>query len=238
MTGTQTKLIIDWRKLNSGYLQVPKEILAINKLNGEKLSMDLKVLYSYLANWYHRGDGTVLKVSYSNIMEAFGIGSKSTVTKHLGKLENFGLIKKSTSGKGSTNSYEVLDITEEMIAGVSEGVWDGTNKQTHVAGIKLLPYDGVICGKNKYNLKRFEEICENSPNDIFLQDELPSVREVYKRCLGFIESSKVNHKLVLDGKISGLKTFGKPFIPPKPVVVVYTPVSYDDLDEDWDNVPF
>lgn len=95
------------QKYSDGFLIIPKEILTASKYKGKPLGFAEKCVYSYLLSWSLSCDKVF--PSTSRMCQDLGIGSRTSISKYLSKLEELNLIViHNTKGKSST--YEVLNF--------------------------------------------------------------------------------------------------------------------------------
>ncbi|MCG3741984.1 hypothetical protein EXA18_00610 [Vibrio cincinnatiensis] len=130
MTNT---LVINWNKLPT-FTAIPIEISSICKYNNKKLSMDHKVIYSYLAKL--DADNKLNNsghASFDNIMQRFGYGSKGSLTGYIQHLVDVGLIVKSETRKGQRNIYTVNPINLDLVSYGSKSHVADSNKNKREA---------------------------------------------------------------------------------------------------------
>lgn len=95
------------QKYSDGFLIIPKEILTASKYKGKPLGFPEKCVYSYLLSWSLSSDKVF--PSTSRMCQDLGIGSRTSISKYLSKLEELDLIVIHTT-KGKSSTYEVLNF--------------------------------------------------------------------------------------------------------------------------------
>ena len=85
-------------KKEKGFLIIPKEILTLTKVNDKPFSFAEKSVYSYLLHWSHSKDAVF--PSMKRMCLDLGVGSRTSMTKYINKLEGMGLLEiKKIKGK-------------------------------------------------------------------------------------------------------------------------------------------
>lgn len=95
--------------LDKGFLLIPVEILTSTKYNGVLFGFSEKALYSYLLHWSKSKD--TIFPSMARICRDLGIGSRTSVTKYIAKLEKMRLLEV-LKIKGKSSQYTVLPFGE------------------------------------------------------------------------------------------------------------------------------
>lgn len=110
--------------LTKGFLIIPKEILSCVKYKGKPLGFPEKALYSYLF-WWSVNKNKVFP-SAARMCEDLGIGSRTSISKYLSKLEVLGLIS-IIKVKGKSSEYKILPFEGLSTEGVhKESITKGT----------------------------------------------------------------------------------------------------------------
>lgn len=114
-------------KLTEGFLIIPQEVLTLTKVNGENFSFAEKAVYSYLLHWTKSVDSVF--PSTTKICKELGIGSRTSLSKYLSKLEllNLLVIEKR---KGKSSIYTVLGFDGKILSTPKEdSLVRGTNME-------------------------------------------------------------------------------------------------------------
>jgi hypothetical protein len=115
------------QKLENGFLQIPKEILTLTKINNKPFSFAEKVVYSYLLGW-SKSKGKVFP-SMKKMCLDLGIGSRTSMIKYLNKLEDAALLR-ITKVKGRSSTYEVLSLDGKILCKPKkDSLIRGTNEE-------------------------------------------------------------------------------------------------------------
>ena len=112
--------------LTKGFLIIPKEILSCVKYKGKPFGFPEKAVYSYLS-WWSVNKNKVFP-SAARMCEDLGIGSRTSVSKYLKKLEDLGLIS-IVKVKGKSSEYKILPFEGLSVKGVNK---ESINKGTRL----------------------------------------------------------------------------------------------------------
>lgn len=127
--------------LDKGFLIIPVEILTATKYNGVLFGFSEKALYSYLLHWSKSKDKVF--PSMARICKDLGIGSRTSVTKYIGKLEKMKLIEVLKT-KGKSSQYTVLPFGEAVCTKPKESsLISGTNEERRVVASVTVKQDVI-----------------------------------------------------------------------------------------------
>lgn len=121
-------------KLENGFLIVPKEILTLTKVNNKPFGFAEKNVYSYLLQWSKTSEKVF--PSMKKMCLDLGVGSRTSMTKYLSKLEDVGLLR-ITKVKGKSSHYVVLDLEGKNLSKPKEAsLIRGTNEPRRESKLK------------------------------------------------------------------------------------------------------
>lgn len=106
-----TKMMDKGKTLTNGFLIIPQEILTTAKYNGIPLGFAEKCVYAYLLNWSINKEHVFPSVRKMCI--DLGVGSRNSVMKYLGKLEELNLLVIEKT-KGKSSNYTVLPFNKDV----------------------------------------------------------------------------------------------------------------------------
>lgn len=116
-------------ELDKGFLIIPVEVLTTCKVSSKPFSFAEKCIYSYLLHWSNNSDKVF--PSTRKICMDLGIGSRNSLSKYIGKLEEKGLVS-IIKEKGKSSLYTVLPLPQDNKKPLEVSITRGTNKEREV----------------------------------------------------------------------------------------------------------
>ncbi|MCP4989207.1 MAG: hypothetical protein GY928_25060 [Colwellia sp.] len=116
------------QKLESGFLQIPKDVLTLTKVNSKPFGFAEKSVYSYLLTWSKNKEEVF--PSMKRMCTDLGVGSRTSMIKYVKKLELMNLLDVvRTEGKASR--YYILGLDGKEVSFPKESsLMQGTNSDT------------------------------------------------------------------------------------------------------------
>ena len=113
-------------KLEDGFLLIPKEVLTLTKINSKPFGFAEKAVYSYLLQWSKTSEKVF--PSMRKMCLDLGVGSRTSMTKYINKLEECELLC-ITKFKGKSSQYDVLGLDGKVLTLPKEpSIVKGTNQ--------------------------------------------------------------------------------------------------------------
>lgn len=123
----ENNLLIDWSSVEGGFIMLPNAISQLAKVKGKTFSLQVKVLYAFLAKYQHDKGGDSVSVAESFLGNKFGV-NKKTISKWLSNLEELGLVEIIQPEKrGLQKSYSILDIPLDDVSKPSQTPYQNDN---------------------------------------------------------------------------------------------------------------
>ncbi len=113
------------QKLEKGFLQIPKDVLTLTKVNGKPFGFAEKSVYSYLLTWSKNKEEVF--PSMKRMCTDLGVGSRTSMIKYVKKLELMNLLDV-VRAEGKASRYYILGLDGKEVSFPKEtSLVQGTN---------------------------------------------------------------------------------------------------------------